>query len=129
MGEIRLFVRDALSATDAPEDVVDCAVLLVSELATNVTLQARTDVQVTVRLEGASLRAEVRDWNSPSYRPCLPPEGATTGRGLQLVDTIAWRWGVEPDADGKVVWFELHVPRPGLTNGTVTTAPRPDGEP
>ncbi len=122
-------MRDALSATDAPEDVVDCAVLLVSELATNVTLHARTDVEVAVRLEDASLRAEVRDWNSRLPQRCLPPEGATTGRGLQLVDDMAWRWGVEGDGDGKVVWFELHVTRPGVTNGTVHTAPRPDGEP
>ncbi len=101
MGETRRFLRDALLETDAPEDVVDCALLLVSELATNVTLHARTEVQVAVRLDGASLRAEVRDWNSRLPEPCLSPEGATSGRGLQLVDTIAWRWGAERNADGK----------------------------
>ncbi|HEV2071179.1 MAG TPA: ATP-binding protein [Acidimicrobiales bacterium] len=110
MGEARRFVHDALSETDAPEDVAHCAVLLVSELVTNVTLHARTDVQVVVRVVDATLRAEVRDWNSRVPQPCLPPEGATTGRGLQLVDAIASSWGVDRDADGKVVWFELHVP-------------------
>lgn len=111
VGEARLFVRDALSETDAPEDVVESAVLLVSELATNVTLHARTDVRVTVRFEGESLWAEVKDWNSRLPQACLPPEDATTGRGLQLVEAIASRWGAQRDSDGKVVWFELHVPR------------------
>ena len=110
-------MRDVLSQTDAPEDVVDSAVLLVSELATNVTLHARTDVRVTVRFDGESLWAEVKDWNSRLPQPCLPPEDATTGRGLQLVEAIASRWGVQRDSDGKVVWFELHVPRYTPVNG------------
>jgi anti-sigma regulatory factor (Ser/Thr protein kinase) len=119
VGEARLFVRDALSETDAPADVVDSAVLLVSELATNVTLHARTDVRVTVRFEDDCLWAEVKDWNSRLPQACLPPEDATTGRGLQLVEAIASSWGVERDSDGKVVWFQLQVARAVPTNGTI----------
>ncbi len=122
VGEARLFVRDALSETDAPEDVVDSAVLLVSELATNVTLHARTDVRVTVRFEGQSLWAEVKDWNSRLPQACLPPEDATTGRGLQLVEAIASSWGVHRDSDGKVVWFELRVARSTPVNGNGASA-------
>ncbi|MDP9019418.1 MAG: ATP-binding protein [Actinomycetota bacterium] len=119
VGEARLFVRDALSETDAPEDVVDSAVLLVSELATNVALHARTHVRVTVRFEGESLWAEVKDWNSRLPQACLPPDDATTGRGLKLVEAIASSWGVERDSDGKVVWFQLHVAASVLPNGAV----------
>ena len=119
VGEARLFVRDALSETDAPDEVVDCAVLLVSELATNVALHARTELRVTVRFEGDSLWAEVKDWNSRLPQTSLAPEDATTGRGLQLVECIASSWGIERDADGKTVWFQLHVRRPGPVNGTV----------
>jgi anti-sigma regulatory factor (Ser/Thr protein kinase) len=121
VGEARLFVRDALSETDAPEDVVDSAVLLVSELATNVTLHARTDVRVTVRFEDEYLWAEVKDWNSRLPQACLPPEDATTGRGLQLVEAIASSWGVERDSDGKVVWFQLRVARPTPAKGAATS--------
>ena len=115
-----MFVRDALATTDASADVVDAAVLLVSELATNVALHARTDLRITVRLEGSELWAEVKDWNSRVPQPCLAPEGATTGRGLRLVDAVATRWGVERDDDGKIVWFAIDLdgssPASGLSS-------------
>lgn len=111
VGEARTFVRDALAATDAPPVIVDSAVLLISELATNVTLHARTDLQVTLRFEDDTLWGEVKDWNSRLPQPCLAPEGATTGRGLALVENLATRWGMDRDGDGKTVWFSLKVDR------------------
>jgi hypothetical protein len=38
---------------------------------------------------------------------------ATTGRGLQLVERLADRWGSEPRTGGKVVWFEVAAPDQG----------------
>ena len=35
---------------------------------------------------------------------------AATGRGLMIVRTLASDSGVQTDADGKTVWFELVVP-------------------
>jgi len=32
---------------------------------------------------------------------------AESGRGLQLVDTLADRWGWSEDGVSKVVWFEI----------------------
>ena len=32
---------------------------------------------------------------------------ATTGRGLQLLESVATSWGVQPAGRGKTVWFEL----------------------
>jgi hypothetical protein len=32
---------------------------------------------------------------------------AATGRGLQLVERLASRWGVDVDDGSKTVWFEL----------------------
>lgn len=107
VGEARRFVRDALAATAAPVDVVDAAVLLVSELATNVTLHARTDVQVIVRFVDGVLWGEVRDWNARLPQARLAPADATTGRGLTLVDAVATRWGVESEDDSKMVWFTV----------------------
>lgn len=110
-------MREALAITDAPADIVDSAVLLVSELATNVALHARTDLQVTLRFEDNTLWGEVKDWNSRLPQPCLAPEGATTGRGLALVEAIATRWGMERDADGKLVWFSLEFHRATPSGG------------
>jgi len=36
-----------------------------------------------------------------------PDPLAPLGRGVMLVDRLASRWGVEPQCEGKVVWFEL----------------------
>ena len=107
VGDARLFVREALAVTDAPAHIVDSAVLLVSELATNVALHAHTDLQVTLRFEDDTLWGEVKDWNPRLPQPCTAPEGATAGRGLALVEAIATRWGMERDRDGKLVWFFL----------------------
>ena len=104
-------MREALAITDAPDDIVDSAVLLVSELATNVALHARTDLQVTLRFEDDTLWGEVKDWNPRLPQPFLTPEGSTTGRGLALVEAIATRWGMERDQDGKLVWFSLEFDR------------------
>lgn len=127
IGEARVFVRDALAETDAPADVVDCAVLLVSELATNVTLHARTEVRVTVRFEGQALWAEVKDWSSRLPQGCMAPEDATTGRGLRLVEAIASRWGVERDDDGKLVWFLLTSDGHAGSNGRHPARSSPPG--
>ncbi len=118
VGEARSFVRDALAATDAPAVVVDSAVLLISELATNVTLHARTDLQVSIRFEDDTLWGEVKDWNSRLPQPCTAPEGATTGRGLTLVESLAHRWGIDQDDGGKTVWFSLKVDRSVPVDGS-----------
>lgn len=118
VGEARSFVRDALAATDAPAVVVDSAVLLISELATNVTLHARTDLQVSIRFEDDTLWGEVKDWNSRLPHPCTAPEGATTGRGLALVESLAHRWGIDQDDGGKTVWFSLKVDRSVPVDGS-----------
>ena len=36
--------------------------------------------------------------------------GGGWGRGLALVETLSERWGIEPRAGGKVIWFELARP-------------------
>ena len=59
--------------------------------------------------EGAALRIEVRD-QDPASPPVLRSDADLTqvgGRGLQLVDTLADRWGWSEEDQGKVVWFEL----------------------
>jgi hypothetical protein len=37
---------------------------------------------------------------------------SVSGRGLQLVDELASRWGIERDTDHKTVWFELDADQP-----------------
>ena len=57
---------------------------------------------------GAELRIGVSD--ASPVELSLPPEaepGATSGRGLHLVDSLTDRWDVQLAETGKTVWFEL----------------------
>ena len=85
--------------------------LLVSELAANCALHARTEfsVRVTQRAD-ASLRLEVTDGS-----PRVPQQrsyglDATTGRGLRLVEQLCAQWGVTAQSEGKTVWVDLPAP-------------------
>ncbi len=103
----RAFVRAELSL-DCPDELVDTATLLTSELVTNAVLHARTMVRLTVELVRDGVRIAVTD-GSPA-RPVVRSYGtdAPTGRGMQLVERLARRWGVDSvDGNGKTVWFEL----------------------
>ena len=95
-----------------PEDVVETAVLLVSELATNSLVHARSDFEVAVTYPAPSgnLRVEVSDGDQSRPAPQNPPPTAPHGRGLQIVESLAGSWGIVEAAGGKTVWFELAVP-------------------
>jgi anti-sigma regulatory factor (Ser/Thr protein kinase) len=82
--------------------------LLVSELATNAVLHARSDFEVRIRLMDDRVRVEVFDQNTrlPSFA-VVPPD-AYSGRGLMLVQALSGAWGVESHSDnGKTIWFEV----------------------
>lgn len=83
------------------------AALLVSELATNACLHARTQLVVTLSRTLDGVRLEVQDGSSVVPRMRRYAEEATTGRGLRLIADLARRWGVDQVVGGKVVWAEL----------------------
>ena len=90
-------------------DEEDVAVLLVSELVTNAILHGRGPLELRARTTGEALRVEVHDAD-PRTAPTLSTGVEPTddgGRGLQLVDILADRWGWAESPAGKVVWFEL----------------------
>lgn len=82
--------------------------LLVSELASNVIVHARTPFSVTTRRDGDVFRVEVHDDNSSMPKLRQVEVDAMSGRGIYLVSKIASRWGVEKcPGDGKIVWVEV----------------------
>ncbi len=88
-----------------------CADLLlcVSEVVTNAIRHARTPARMTVTRRRHHVRVEVID--ASAALPELQPLDlrAASGRGLQIVDRLASRWGADHTAKGKVVWFELDL--------------------
>jgi anti-sigma regulatory factor (Ser/Thr protein kinase) len=78
---------------------------VVSELATNAVLHARTPFTLSVHVDVAGVRVAVTD-ASPA-RPRLPRRGDlsdTTGRGLRIVAELSADWGVDVHDDGKTTW-------------------------
>jgi anti-sigma regulatory factor (Ser/Thr protein kinase) len=118
IGAARRFVRAQLEHDGADFDI-DVALLLTTELVSNVVRHARTDLMVSVSISvESSIRVEVHDGQAATdaFRELLAsPEvvvPATTfgGRGLGLVAALASRFGLSDEpgpGNGKIVWFEL----------------------
>ncbi len=89
------------------DDFIELVLLLTSELVTNAYRHAGTETRVSVRLDDDCTRVEVRDVGrgEPELRPL--DTDRVDGRGLQIVDALADRWGYHSNAGGTAVWFEL----------------------
>ena len=89
--------------------MTDMVLLLVSEVVTNAVLHARSQIKLGVGWNGDAVRVEVADHSPLVATPRRFSEMATTGRGMQMVDQVADVWGLQPVADGKVIWFEVKM--------------------
>ena len=106
MPAARRFALEALD--DAPSEVRQSVELMVSELATNGVRHAQTSFDVVIDRNGDAVRVEVTDHGGGSPAMRFPGPDEPTGRGLQIVDMLAERWGVDQvEAPGKTVWFML----------------------
>jgi anti-sigma regulatory factor (Ser/Thr protein kinase) len=106
--QARRLVAELVAGWDRPE-LTDSATLLVTELASNAVLHARTEFRVVTTLNHC-IRLEVHDRSRS--RPVVRHSEdrlAGTGRGLQLVERLSDAWGVELD-HGKVVWCRICDP-------------------
>jgi anti-sigma regulatory factor (Ser/Thr protein kinase) len=108
-----LYERDVLGS------LVDDAVLILSEFVTNALRHARAlnsgMIRVSWELTGEGLlRIEVTDGGGttrPSTKPYSMSVSAHAGRGLEIVDRLADRWGSQREEGGDeyTVWAELAV--------------------
>ena len=113
--DARRYVTSALH--HLPSSTHETAGLLVSELATNAVryVGGRFEVAVRYTVENGLLWVGVTDTNLEEPILRTPPVTVEGGRGLQLVSTLADRWGVRRrrGAGEKTVWFELSTPTTG----------------
>ena len=106
----RRLVRTALQEARL-DHLEGSALLLVSELATNAVLHARSGFVVEVTERDGHVRVGVTDASPQGPARRSHGVSAGTGRGLGLVAALSTGWGTE-DADEpwrKTVWFELPV--------------------
>lgn len=94
------------------DDLVDTAELLVSELVTNALRHGEGDIRLRLLLD-RTLVCEVWDTGLVQPRRRRARDTDEGGRGLQLVDLLSAGWGSRRTPKGKIVWFELDLPREG----------------
>ncbi|MFJ8040197.1 SpoIIE family protein phosphatase [Kitasatospora sp. NPDC096147] len=105
----RRLVREQLAVWQL-EGLTDTVELLVSELVTNAVRVARDHVQLQlIRVDKLLVEVSDDNHNLPSLEPS--EELDEHGRGLNLVSKLAEKWGTARKAVGKVVWFEMALPR------------------
>jgi anti-sigma regulatory factor (Ser/Thr protein kinase) len=127
VAEARHFLRRTLRDIEGgpADDVAYLLVMAANELVANAVMHARTEFTVRVLTDTDRIRIEVSDGNSRMPQPCLAPPGATSGRGLAIVDGSGLQWGAERHASGKTVWVQAHPQQrtagPARTAGLGTT--------
>ncbi|MER5771381.1 ATP-binding protein [Streptomyces sp. NPDC001985] len=115
VGRARRWARSRLvgSGIRGDEPLADTLVLLISELVTNAVVH--TGCPAVLRMlfgagavEAGTVRVEVADTcgaRPPRQRHADGED--TNGRGLELVDGLADRWGWQEEGSGKSIWCEV----------------------
>ena len=107
--------------------VIACARRVVSELVPSSTVNAGTDVDLSVVWDRGALRLTVRD-HSPAQPGQPHAVVGLHGPGLAVVAGLAARLGVLPAAGGgQVLWAVLEAPRqrPSTSSAMAATKPAP----
>ena len=107
----RRFLRGTLDSWGVDQEATYTATLCLSELVTNALIHAHSGSVVRVLLDAGVLTTTVRDRGTPGSASGEPLDDPLRvhGRGLQLVDALATRWGSELDNVGTTVWFVLEL--------------------
>jgi two-component sensor histidine kinase len=103
----RQFTEATLLTWDTDEDTRASAQLLASELVTNAVLYGFGARELRLQSTGTELTIMVADDAPGRPRARRPSDHSEFGRGMQVIEAYASRWGVEPDGDGKIVWCQL----------------------
>ncbi|MFD0397082.1 MULTISPECIES: ATP-binding protein [unclassified Kitasatospora] len=104
----RQSLRDALTRSGWDAETIFFAELALAELVVNAWRHGKTASPVVLlSLLDGTLRVSVSDESDVFPERRQLPALATTGRGLQLIEGLTHRWGVDSQERGKTVWYEL----------------------
>ncbi|MEU1211764.1 ATP-binding protein [Streptomyces sp. NPDC005791] len=116
VGRARRWARSRLAGSGLGDDepLAETLILLISELVTNAVVHTGCPAVLRMLVGAAdpagsagTVRVEVADTS------CCPPQPRhaagedTGGRGLELVDGLADRWGWQREGAGKRIWCEV----------------------
>jgi len=106
----RAFLSRLLDGWGVPEDVIDDASLLATELLSNAVKHGSGLVTLRVEVDDGVIQVKVHD--DAAGLPVVENSDPTSvrGRGLFIVECVADQWGSDPDDPGKTVWFRLQAP-------------------
>ena len=104
----RGYAKDELAGESA--ELIEAAVLAVSELATNAIRHAASSFDLTIDATASGVRIEVADRGSGQPALADVDESRTGGRGLHIVDALAESWGWQEEGGAKRVWLILARP-------------------
>ncbi|MEU9286380.1 ATP-binding protein [Streptomyces sp. NPDC048275] len=129
VGRARRWARSRLagSGIEADEPLAETLILLVSELVTNAVVHTGCPAVLRLTLPGVpgetvgTVRLEVADSSACPPTPRHADGDETNGRGLELVDGLADRWGWNLEGAGKSIWCEVDRCTPGATTEAVYT--------
>ncbi|GAA3372641.1 ATP-binding protein [Streptomyces sannanensis] len=120
VGRARRWARSWLAGSGIrlDEPLAETLILLISELVTNAVVH--TGCPAVLRMLGAgtgTVRVEVADFSACPPAPRHARGEDTSGRGLELVDGLADRWGWQPEGAGKRIWCEVDGGAPAVARG------------
>ncbi|MBV9023778.1 MAG: ATP-binding protein [Streptomycetaceae bacterium] len=112
--------RLACLGIGADEPLAETLLLLISELVTNAVVHTGCPAVLRMLFPGTEtseagpvsdgtrmVRVEVADSSELPPAPRHARGDDTGGRGLELVDGLADRWGWQPEGSGKHIWCEV----------------------
>ncbi|AJE84691.1 MULTISPECIES: ATP-binding protein [Streptomyces] len=115
VGRARRWARSRLAGSGiaADEPLAQTLVLLISELVTNAVVHTGCPAVLRIRLPhtplaaSGTVRVEVADRSARPPCPRRAGDCETGGRGLELVEGLADRWGWSREGEGKRIWCEI----------------------
>ncbi|MFI5619526.1 ATP-binding protein [Streptomyces sp. NPDC051567] len=109
VGRARRWARSRLAGSGIGEDepLAETLILLISELVTNAVVHTGCPAVLRMLFGGPGVRVEVADRSDRAPAPRQATGDDTGGRGLELVDGLADRWGWQREGAGKRIWCEV----------------------
>ncbi|MFB6618874.1 ATP-binding protein [Streptomyces sp. NPDC085524] len=123
VGRARRWARSRLAGSDIGDDepLAETLILLISELVTNAVVHTGCPAVLRMLFRGPGVRVEVADASdrAPSRRQAAGDD--TNGRGLELVDGLADRWGWQREGAGKRIWCEVDRAEKAASDGATSS--------